>query len=418
MDKKSIGSFIAALRKVNGMTQKDLAIKLNVSDKTVSRWERDEGVPDLSLIPVIAEIFGVTSDELLRGERKSAEFLCSVDEHKQRIKNEKQIKNLLTRSLSMFWNRSWLAVGMVLAGLLGAMICNFGFNRAYIGFLVGSIFYITAMICEIIFINVSFTSVSDEEFEGEELNRFKRSVVLYANKVLSLAVILMASSLPLIVVPFDTYQGLTGTSWLRWGFVFGIVSAAICFILFTFVIDPALIKKGVYSLDERAGNIFWSNYKLKKKCMLVLAVIMLLTLFGQCFILSEPTIFVRGTIFDNYEDFKAYMEQNVTGKDNIMGSLSLEAVYYDETGNRISEDAALSRTLTDKDGNVVCEYIGRNESVAAIRYGAKNLPITVYTTSDMREAHEIVGILMSLFLFLYLLEIVTTILVYNSKRLV
>ena len=71
MEKKSIGGFIAALRKANGMTQKDLAERLNVSDKTVSRWERDEGSPDLSVIPVIAEIFDITCDELLRGERKS-----------------------------------------------------------------------------------------------------------------------------------------------------------------------------------------------------------------------------------------------------------------------------------------------------------------------------------------------------------
>ena len=53
------------------MTQKDLAERLNVSDKTVSRWERDDGAPDLSVIPVIAEIFDITCDELLRGERKS-----------------------------------------------------------------------------------------------------------------------------------------------------------------------------------------------------------------------------------------------------------------------------------------------------------------------------------------------------------
>ena len=65
----SIGSFIAALRKANGLTQKQLAEKLNVSDKAVSRWERDECAPDLSLIPVISEIFGITSDELLRGQR-------------------------------------------------------------------------------------------------------------------------------------------------------------------------------------------------------------------------------------------------------------------------------------------------------------------------------------------------------------
>ena len=67
MERKSIGAFISALRKSNGMTQKELAEKLCVSDKAVSRWERDESAPDLYLIPVIAEIFGVTSDELLLG---------------------------------------------------------------------------------------------------------------------------------------------------------------------------------------------------------------------------------------------------------------------------------------------------------------------------------------------------------------
>ncbi|MBR6812635.1 MAG: helix-turn-helix transcriptional regulator, partial [Oscillospiraceae bacterium] len=71
MEKRTIGTFIAALRKANGMTQRELAERLNVSDKTVSRWERDDGSPDLAAIPVIAEIFGITCDELLRGERRS-----------------------------------------------------------------------------------------------------------------------------------------------------------------------------------------------------------------------------------------------------------------------------------------------------------------------------------------------------------
>lgn len=63
MEKKTIGKFISALRRANGMTQKELAEKLFVSDKTVSRWECDECTPDLTLIPVIAEIFGITSDD-------------------------------------------------------------------------------------------------------------------------------------------------------------------------------------------------------------------------------------------------------------------------------------------------------------------------------------------------------------------
>ena len=49
MAKNTIGQFIAALRKANGLTQQDVADRLNVSNKAVSRWERDECAPDLSV---------------------------------------------------------------------------------------------------------------------------------------------------------------------------------------------------------------------------------------------------------------------------------------------------------------------------------------------------------------------------------
>ncbi|MEG1477868.1 MAG: helix-turn-helix transcriptional regulator, partial [Oscillospiraceae bacterium] len=128
MERKSIGSFIAVLRKANGLTQKDLAEKLNVSDKSVSRWERDDGAPDLSLVPVIAEIFGVTCDELLRGERKAATAPSeqqTVD--KAYPKTEKQRQRILSVSLSKYRNRSLISASIAIVGLLAAMLCNFGF---------------------------------------------------------------------------------------------------------------------------------------------------------------------------------------------------------------------------------------------------------------------------------------------------
>ena len=71
MTNKSIGSFLQELRKEKGITQKELADFLNVSDKTVSHWECDKYSPDISVIPLLAEFFGVTCDEILRGERKA-----------------------------------------------------------------------------------------------------------------------------------------------------------------------------------------------------------------------------------------------------------------------------------------------------------------------------------------------------------
>lgn len=70
MDARSIGSTIAKLRKNYGMTQSQLAKRLNVSDKTVSRWENGLGYPEVTQFPVIASLLGVTVDYLMTGERR------------------------------------------------------------------------------------------------------------------------------------------------------------------------------------------------------------------------------------------------------------------------------------------------------------------------------------------------------------
>ena len=65
MNQKMFGSTIAALRKKRGMTQSALAQELNVSDKAVSKWENGFGYPEITLLPKIASVFGVTVDYLL-----------------------------------------------------------------------------------------------------------------------------------------------------------------------------------------------------------------------------------------------------------------------------------------------------------------------------------------------------------------
>lgn len=67
MDAKVTGCFIAQLRKELGLTQKELAEKLEVTDKAISRWETGKGLPDTSLLKPLAEIFGVSVGELLSG---------------------------------------------------------------------------------------------------------------------------------------------------------------------------------------------------------------------------------------------------------------------------------------------------------------------------------------------------------------
>lgn len=71
MDSIRTGSFIASLRREKGMTQKELASLLGISDKAVSKWERGESYPEITLFPALGATLGVTADELMAGERQS-----------------------------------------------------------------------------------------------------------------------------------------------------------------------------------------------------------------------------------------------------------------------------------------------------------------------------------------------------------
>lgn len=68
MDYEKIGGLIRSLRTQQGLTQRELAQRLTVSDKAVSKWERGQGCPDVSLLPRLAQTLGVEMEGLLAGE--------------------------------------------------------------------------------------------------------------------------------------------------------------------------------------------------------------------------------------------------------------------------------------------------------------------------------------------------------------
>ena len=83
MDLKKIGSYIAGKRKERGMTQRELAEKLGMSDKSVSKWERGICLPDVSVYTELCGILGITLNEFLAGE--------DIDEKDVTIKSERNI---------------------------------------------------------------------------------------------------------------------------------------------------------------------------------------------------------------------------------------------------------------------------------------------------------------------------------------
>ncbi|MHC0039044.1 helix-turn-helix domain-containing protein [Pseudoneobacillus sp. C159] len=75
MDTRKVGEVIYNLRKEKGLTQKQLADQMNISDRTISKWERGNGCPDVTLLPRLSTLLGVNIENILDGELSSNEFV-------------------------------------------------------------------------------------------------------------------------------------------------------------------------------------------------------------------------------------------------------------------------------------------------------------------------------------------------------
>lgn len=95
--KSVLAENISALRQMNNMTQAELGEKLNYSDKAVSKWERGESVPDISVLVEIAELFGVTLDALVKADNMKT----AVNEHKsEEVKYNRRVIAYISESVS------------------------------------------------------------------------------------------------------------------------------------------------------------------------------------------------------------------------------------------------------------------------------------------------------------------------------
>jgi len=458
MEKKTIGQFIAALRKANGMTQKQLSEKLNVSDKAVSRWERDECAPDLSLIPVIAEIFGVTSDEILRGERRFSEEHFS-EAPLSNGKSQKQMEHILNDTKLKFGIRSIISLGVAVVGLLGAMLCNFGFLRAHIGFIVGCILFLAAAVCEAIFVKLAFASVSGEDFDNDSLNLYKKGFFDKAYSTYASIFVIFAVTLPLIHLVSDAYWGLTFDSWFVYGLIYGLVALVVCLVLKIVAVRIAL-KNKLFTLSEKEKEKTNKIFKWDKKCLIILACVLAVTFLFQWafnqFVSLE--MFYDPIVFTSVEDFVEFMETPAEKNNTYYAYDGLSKIefnedtvfnivndytyyenvvevspapddyfqyddgihYFDQYGNEISEEEALTRAFHGKNDEVITTYVERNNSVSyyTVDWDGDELEkITVYTFDTVRQFNTLWSEINDLFFVLYFVEAIIISIVWCLKRI-
>ena len=130
IDKEKFGQFIGQLRREKGLTQKELAEKLFVSDKAVSKWETAMHLPDISMLTPLAEVLGVSVAELLQGERLERESV-------QKEEVEELVRQALNMNERELADRLRQRKGRILAFLVCAVLGAFQLSALYLGEIYG-----------------------------------------------------------------------------------------------------------------------------------------------------------------------------------------------------------------------------------------------------------------------------------------
>lgn len=278
MEKKTIGSFMAALRKANGLTQQQVADKLNVSNKTVSKWECDEGYPEITMLPVIAEIYSVTVDELLRGEKLHAEKEDSSNNNK---KSEKQALYLFKTSSDKYYTLSSVSLILCTFGLLIALFLS----HMAIGIIFSLLLIGASAILEIVaFMNYK-NILSDTETPVTEDVKQKH--------IKKTALFLIS------VFAFDIFSLLTIIVNLICGlFIPWILSVAFVIFILSLFVYKAAAKK--FSFDADLKEEYISYRKKVIKTVSIISVIV----FICCFIFPFFSLCVETFTTSSAFDFK------------------------------------------------------------------------------------------------------------------
>ena len=148
MEAKQFGQFIAGMRKEKKMTQAELAEKIHVTDKAISRWERGLGFPDIQTLEPLAQALGISVLELMRSEKKKpagdmdttetqytqkevAEMLQNADDISKQLKKQDKNANIIAGILvigvgTLAWATkiASLGGGLVLGGLSAAVFVS------------------------------------------------------------------------------------------------------------------------------------------------------------------------------------------------------------------------------------------------------------------------------------------------------
>ena len=431
MEKKTIGKFIAVLRKANGMTQKDLADRLFVSDKTVSRWERDECDPDLSLIPAIAELFGITADELLRGERNNPEATAS-EEIKPSTKSEKQFKTMLRARVRKYKNLSLISAGLLLAGVIASVVCGIVFGKTTLGFWISLLFIIAGTICQISL--TSNSSLHSDEYDES----YAEKIVQANSKITKVAIAffygITATFIFCLLIAFSDVDVLYLTNgfnidvlclqpneWMLLSLLFIPITFAVLGLIYLLFVKPILIKQGlIFVTVEKRRKITFRRCILVKITAIGGVILSVLLVAGIIIGLIGVDGFVKKEVYNTLEEFgeamKADQAEYVEWHRNTY--------YEDKDGNKVylhsdmEDDFMLKHdTVKDPRGNVIFEYDYNSTLYESIKFSGSGTrtPVKVITNKAYWNAQYLGKTIQTWLVLFACIDLVTCTTVYFVK---
>ena len=408
MEAKTMGSFLAALRKAAGMTQRELAEQLHVSDKAVSRWERDECAPDLALIPVIAEIFSVTCDELLRGGRDRG------DQTGDPAKADKQRQWILRKTRSKFISHTLLALLGPALGAVAAAGAVLGFLRAVLGFWLGAAGCLVGAVVQLVLWNGVVLSLSDDR-AGDEAALCRYELLRRTEGALLICAGVLAALLPLngytSLTMLYLFQGQLPTPYWPQAAAAG-GGTVLLGLLLCRALNPILARRAPVSLPPETAKETVRRVRAQSRVAWTLAAALSATALVQGAVtLVWPTAaLVHGAVYDTVDDFRAVMSTNLPAPEEDFTNQELMALTQQLSENQsIQFQSEEGRgQIRNRDQDAVISYSLRNQSVMFLRYtpqdGDQFPAVEVVTYADARSALDRSALRQTCFLALYVLE--------------
>ncbi len=376
--KVTLGAFIAALRKEKGLTQKELSEMLCVSDKTVSHWECDKTSPDISLLPIIAETFGITVDELLKGERKNEEKTESE------IKYDKSTGLLyaLDIAFNKFKTRNYISIALSVISVICGFIVSY-FKTVDVGYLVFIALLITPILLTALFRGGFNSSLVSPYADKEALRNYSKRAnrITLCNLYFSLLCFVLYSARMLLFYTADIVL-----------FLLVFLASGVLILL----CEKAFRKKDLVSFSDKPLII-------KKKTLLkvfscLLCTLMLFTVYLSYISTDETNIMYEKAEYTlvSESDFVSLMEKEVPAPAEIYGrqdgrfedtellpsDKGVEYTFYPDFGY----DSTVIEVL-DPDGDGEITFTYNNLEIARYSYHNEE-GFAVYTHAQLIKARE------------------------------